>query len=260
MSHPSLQQLATRVEKRLSALGVTLTMGGEPTYVPHEPRGAEWNLEAMGPEKLGYAHQTAANLLDTECPGAVVLQVFGKWYPGEPLPRWNVVLLDNPGDVLWPDRKSLLLKDRKGRNGKGNATRFAKDIAARLELADCLLPARDPNRSSSSPRGWVLPLDREDSDWKSDHWPWSQKQPIPLFPGDSPIGLRLPLGDLPKGALRRALTIECTNGALRLFLPPLDWSGFRELIAIISETGPSASPPPTMTCRNKAVLVTTPKG
>ena len=227
----SILDLAQRVEDELSSRKVVLTMGGEPTYIPHQPRGAEWNLEAMGPEKLDYAHAMAANLLSAECPGAAVLQVFGKWYPGEPLPRWNVVVIDNPGEALWPNRETLLLEDREGVNKTRDATRFAKKLAGHLQLPDCLLPAKD----SASSKGWVLPLDYEDGDWKSDHWPWSSQKPIPLFAGDSPIGLRLPLGDLPEDALRRALTVECTDGAIRIFLPPLPWAGFRELIAILSD-------------------------
>ncbi len=255
-SPAAIEDLAVTVEKELSSRRVVLTMGGEPTYLPHQPRGAEWNLEAMGPEKLRYAHKMASTLLEQECPGAVVLQIFGKWYPGEPLPRWNVVLLDHPGDVLWPDRQSLLLEDREGQNEQRDATRFAKKIAERLGLSDYLLPARDPSSPKRSTCGWVLPLDHDKGDWASDEWPWSWEAPIPLFAGDSPLGLRLPLGDLPEGALRRAMTVECKRGAIRLFLPPLDWTGFRTLVGLLSDSvremglgdivlcgyGPSGSP------------------
>ncbi len=213
-----------------------MTMGGEPTYIPHQPKGAEWNLEAMGPEKLGYAHKMASNLLNEECPGAVVLQVFGKWYPGEPLPRWNVLLLDNPGDVLWPVRSTLLLEDREGQNHPRDATKLAKKLAAKLDFSDFLVPARNASAPKRSTCGWVLPLDYEDDEWISERWPWSREDPIPLFAGDSPLGLRLPLGDLPEDALRRALTVECINGALHLFIPPLEWTAFRTLIHLISET------------------------
>ncbi|MGE9290276.1 MAG: transglutaminase family protein [Puniceicoccales bacterium] len=232
----AIQDLADTVEKQLRARRVVLTMGGEPTYIPHEPTGAEWNLEAMGPEKLGYAHKMASNLLDQECPGAVVLQIFGKWYPGEPLPRWNVILLDNPGDVLWPNRETLLLEDREGRNQARDATRLAKKISEKLGLAEFLIPARNPSAPKRNTCGWVLPLDFVDDEWVSDQWPWSKENPIPLFDGDSPIGLRLPLGSLPENALQRALTLESINGAVNLFIPPLEWAGFRKLIALFSET------------------------
>ena len=231
-----IQDLARNVEEQLSARRVVLTMGGEPTYIPHQPRGAEWNLEAMGPEKLNYAHKMASNLLEDECPGAVALQVFGKWYPGEPLPRWNVVLLDNPGDVLWPNRDTLLLSKRDGRNHSRDATRLAKKVAEKLGLSDFLMPARNPSAPKRNTCGWVLPLDFVEEEWTSEKWPWSKENPIPLFAGDSQIGLRLPLGDLPEDALRRALTVECIDGAIHLFIPPLEWAGFRKLISFFSET------------------------
>lgn len=232
----TIQDLAESVEEYLRARRIILTMGGEPTYIPHQPSGAEWNLEAMGPEKLTYAREVASNLLDEECPGAVVLQVFGKWYPGEPLPRWNVLLLDNPGDVLWPHRKTLLLEHRSGRNHSRSANGLAKKIAEKLALSDFLIPARNPSSPKRNTCGWVLPLDFKKGKWHSEKWPWSKDNPISLFPGDSQIGLRLPLGDLPKDALRRALTVECIDGVLNIFIPPLEWEGFRKLIALLSDT------------------------
>ena len=42
-----------------------------------------------------------------------------------------------------------------------------------------------------------------------------------LFPGDSLLGLRLPLGELGEGRLRRALTVEVRDGAVTVFIPPL---------------------------------------
>ena len=50
------------IEQRLRQAGVQLTMGGEPTLVPLEPDGAEWNVAADGPSKLGYARALAKEL------------------------------------------------------------------------------------------------------------------------------------------------------------------------------------------------------
>lgn len=51
-----------------------------------------------------------------------------------------------------------------------------------------------------------------------------------LFMGDSPIGLRIPLYQLPDTSLKRALTVEILNGALAIFLPPLLYPAFCNLI------------------------------
>ena len=50
------------IEQRLGQAGVQLTIGGEPTLVPLEPDGAEWNVAADGPTKLGYARALAKEL------------------------------------------------------------------------------------------------------------------------------------------------------------------------------------------------------
>src|SRR5690606_19327292 len=63
-------------------------------------------------------------------------------------------------------------------------------------------------------------------------WPWTTHKAVPLFVGDSPVGLRLPLYQLDEKAMRRALTVEVTKGALEIFIPPLEWDGFVKLIAI----------------------------
>ena len=56
----SVEALAGRVEAMLSEAGLKLTMGGEPTFIPKQPDGPEWNNAAMGPEKLGYARRISA--------------------------------------------------------------------------------------------------------------------------------------------------------------------------------------------------------
>ena len=47
------------VEASLGRSGVAISMGGEPTFVPTAPRGAEWQTAALGPTKLGYARRLA---------------------------------------------------------------------------------------------------------------------------------------------------------------------------------------------------------
>ena len=96
------------VEAALAARGIHLTMGGEPTFVPLAPNGEEWQTAALGPTKLAYARKFARELIRRAYPGAVVLETSGKHYPGEPLPRWALLvqrLAD--GRPLWRDPSRL---------------------------------------------------------------------------------------------------------------------------------------------------------
>ena len=80
------------VEASLARSGVALTMGGEPTFVPIQPFGAEWQTAALGPTKLAYARRFAHAYVRAAHPGAVILETSGKHYPGEPLPRWTLLV------------------------------------------------------------------------------------------------------------------------------------------------------------------------
>src|SRR5450432_2058313 len=91
----SFDKIATEAQSRLRKHGVKLTLGGEPSYVPIEPVGAEWNITALGPTKLRYAYALADELMRNSLHGAVVFFSPGKSYPGEPDPRWALNLLWN---------------------------------------------------------------------------------------------------------------------------------------------------------------------
>lgn len=230
-----VSNLAAEVEAFLSSERIALTMGGEPTFITPQPDTPEWTTAAMGEEKLGYARRMTAELIREVYPGALAMQVFGKWYPGEPLPRWNCMLLHRKsGGPLWPETDRLLLDDVDGSNKPKSAEKLMETIAGQLGLSKYVLPAY--NQDKPKPAGWVLPLDYEEGKWSSAKWPFSEKKPLTLFLGDSPVGLRLPLGDLKEDALRTALTIEVRHGALEIFVPPLDWVGFQALIEFFKET------------------------
>lgn len=224
---------AEHLEASLRERGVTLTMGGEPTFVSAVPDAAEWNTAAMGDEKLGYARRMTARLIERVYPGALAMQVFGKWYPGEPLPRWNILTLHAEADPLWPETERLLLDDVEGSHPAERAETLARAVAGALALEAWLLSAAEGDAESSEPSGWVLPLAYEEGAWRSAEWPFGADEPVPLFSGDSPVGLRLPLHRLEDDVLRTALTLEVRHGALEVFIPPLDWGGFKELIRTI---------------------------
>ncbi|MFZ1862752.1 MAG: transglutaminase family protein [Polyangiales bacterium] len=231
---PSVDELADAVESRLGAQGLQLTMGGEPTFIPEEPDAPEWNQEALGPQKLGYARRLAARLLRELYPGGVVMQVFGKQYPGEPLPRWVVRILDRDDGVpLWTRPALLHLDDKPGSNTDREARKVIGAVAVELGLGRFVLPCVERAEASDRPKGWVLPLDRTETGWASDAWPFSSHDPVVLSPGGGPLGLRLPLEDLDEQHLHRALTVEAAGGALHVFIPPLDIEAFSVLLRVI---------------------------
>ncbi len=227
-------EFAGQVEALLEEQNALLTMGGEPTFVSRTPEGGEWNNEAMGPEKLGVARRMAAELIREEMPGALAMQVFGKWYPGEPLPRWNILLLHAEGDVLWAESDRLLLDDVEGKNQPETARVLSHRIAEGLGLKRDILPAVEQDGEKEL-AGWVLPLTGSEGEWTSASWPFSAERPVPLLMGDSPVGLRLPLHELEEEVPRGALTVEVRRGGLEVFIPPLEWPEFRELIMMIRE-------------------------
>ena len=150
--------LADQVESYFDAEGIALTMGGEPTFIPAEPDTPEWTTAAMGDTKLGYARRMTAELIREVYPGALAMQVYGKWYPGEPLPRWNCMLLHRKsGEPLWPETNRLLLDDVDGRNKAKSAEALIATVAGQLKLGKFVLPAYDAD--TTKPAGWVLPLD-----------------------------------------------------------------------------------------------------
>lgn len=230
----SVDALASAVEATIERCGLELTMGGEPTFIPTNPEGAEWNLAAMGPEKLGYARRLTARVLRELYPGGVVMQVFGKQYPGEPLPRWVVLTLSRDDGVpMWSHPELFALDERPGAASDRDARELMAALARELGLKRYVRPCLEKGGSVRSPRGWVLPLDRIDAEWVSDAWPFSSDDPVPLIVGQSPIGLRLPLTELDEHHLRRALTVEVTQGEVHLFVPPFGFEDFTALLRIV---------------------------
>lgn len=235
MASASLRACAAAVEHTLKKARITLTMGGEPTYLPHDPSGEEWNTAALGPTKLTFARRFAAALVRLHFPGALVTQFYGKQYPGEPLPRWTVSVTHHPDHALWPSSHRLLLDQAGHTASPRHAARLARALARELGHPRKLCRGCPSAADSPASPGWILPLDHDGRQWISDRWSFDDVPAgqIPLIPGDSSIGLRLPLHRLPDHHLKRALTIELKDGGLEVFLPPLTATAYFELIALL---------------------------
>ncbi len=136
----SIVELGQRVDDRLASGDVRLTVGGEPTFVSIDDQtGPEWTTEADGPHKRERATALAARLRAAWGPQGLVQHGQGKWYPGEPLPRWQIGLhWRRDGRPLWAD-PALLAEPWSGAPGEAqpdSAERLLAAVAAGLGLPD----------------------------------------------------------------------------------------------------------------------------
>jgi uncharacterized protein (DUF2126 family)/transglutaminase-like putative cysteine protease len=234
----ALDALGEKVDADLIANDVRLTMGGEPTFVSIDDyESAEWNTAALGPTKRERADDLIRRLRDRFAPGGLLHYGQGKWYPGEPLPRWAFALYwRRDGKPIWGNAALIAPENAAQRPGADDAHRFSQAIASRLGIdAEFVQPAfEDPaermlkqgelpenidpsdpkiddpverdrimrsfERHLGAPAGYVLPVQR----WTAQAGPswlsevWqTRRRRLFLIPGDSPIGFRLPLNALP---------------------------------------------------------------
>ena len=101
----TIREVGRRVDERLTAGDVRLTVGGEPTFVSVDDQVAkEWTTDADGPHKRQRASDLAARLKSVWAPNGLIQRGQGRWYPGEPLPRWQIGLhWRTDGRPLWTD-------------------------------------------------------------------------------------------------------------------------------------------------------------
>ncbi|MGI8604553.1 MAG: transglutaminase family protein [Verrucomicrobiales bacterium] len=220
----SFDAAAHATAKRLLRRNVRLTLGGEPSYVPIDPEGAEWNITALGPTKLGYAQALAAALGEQTLPEAVSFLSPGKLYPGETTPRWAIHLLWNRSGKPMTGARSV----KRVTTGRASLPALRRHLLARLKLRGAWHRAFDP--AAPEIPVWVLPLDYAGRTWRTEKWPLKRSGKLTLLNFEGPAGLRLPLSSLPVGSMKRALVLESKPDGVHLFFPPLLQAGFLRLL------------------------------
>ncbi len=131
--------LGEQVDSELEANDVRLTMGGEPTFVATQDRDApEWNIDALGPTKRGFATELVQKLRAEYGQGGFLHFGQGKWYPGEQLPRWALsIFWRRDGQPIWQN-PALFADERSAASSRytsADAERFSRTLAAKLGLA-----------------------------------------------------------------------------------------------------------------------------
>jgi uncharacterized protein (DUF2126 family)/transglutaminase-like putative cysteine protease len=234
-----IEQLGHAIDADLNKGDVRLTMGGEPTFVSvDDPDGPEWNFTAVSQKKRILSGELIKRLRKQFAPGSLLHYGQGKWYPGEPLPRWALAAYwRKDGVPIWKDDSLIADESKDHRHGAKEAkellTRIAKVVGADPKY---LLPAYEdafysmwkerrfpsnvtPEKSNLKDKqereriarifqqglgevvGYSLPIKRawygNQPGWMSGAWFLRDDDTLWLIPGDSPMGLRLPIDSIP---------------------------------------------------------------
>jgi uncharacterized protein (DUF2126 family) len=142
----AIVDLGHAVDRRLEAQDMRLTMGGEPTFVAVDDRdAAEWNTDALGPTKRGFATELVHRLRARYGEGGFLHFGQGKWYPGEQLPRWALsVYWRSDGQPCWNDPTLFADERELHHSTQADAERFISALAGRLGLdPKFVLPAHE---------------------------------------------------------------------------------------------------------------------
>ncbi len=233
-----IESLGRLIDIDLKKQDVRLTMGGEPTFVSiDDPDGPEWNFTAISQEKRVLSGELIRRLRGKFARGALLHYGQGKWYPGEPLPRWALAAYwRKDGVPIWKDDSLIADESKDYEMGAKEAQALLSRIATVVGAdAKYMLPGYEdafyytwkerrlpsnvtPEKSNLKDKlereriarifqkglgevaGYALPIKRashgSQSGWISGPW-FLRDEILWLIPGDSAMGLRLPLDSIP---------------------------------------------------------------
>lgn len=261
----SIESLGYQIDEDLEKGDVRMTMGGEPTFVSIDDMESEqWNTAADGKEKRILSHELIFRLRAQFGPTGMIHYGQGKWYPGEALPRWQYGLYwRKDGFPIWHNIELIAHEKIERAFTHEDAKNFMEELARHLAVRTNNISAAyediffflwsegktpvniDPLKANlknsierrtlaklldqglDTPAGYVLPLqwNYETSKWDSCKWEFTREY-LFLMPGNSPIGLRLPLESLP--AMTKSSRPQHVERSLFEELPAL--GNFRENI------------------------------
>lgn len=227
--------LGEQVEQDLQTHDVRMTMGGEPTFVSIDDMdSAQWNTAALGEHKRSLAGVLLKKMQAHYASGSVLQYGQGKWYPGEPFPRWALGCFWRPdGEPVWLDQQWLAEDGKDYGLTEEDAKRFTNALATSLGISTTYVRAgfedrlyylwkesnqpanvdwltlnlRDSKhrndlvlslqRGLDTATGYALPLSwhHEQRRWIGTPW-YFRREEMYLIPGNSPMGFRLPLDAL----------------------------------------------------------------
>jgi uncharacterized protein (DUF2126 family)/transglutaminase-like putative cysteine protease len=231
-----INAVGLKVDEDLAQGDVRMTMGGEPTFVSiDDMESDQWNTTADGKEKRALSHDLIFRLREKFGPTGMIHYGQGKWYPGEPLPRWQYGLFWRKDNYpIWKNIDLVATEKTTKKYTYEDAGIFINELAKHLAISpdnvsaayedvfyflwtEGKVPANinplKANLKDSSerrtlaqlldngldkPAGYTLPLkwNYDNSKWQSAKWMLNRTN-LFLIPGNSPIGLRLPLDSLP---------------------------------------------------------------
>ncbi len=149
----ALNDVGRKVDAKLLAGDVRLTMGGEPTFVSIDDfESGEWNTDAVGPTKRTLADKLIRRLRDKFAPGGFLHYGQGKWYPGESLPRWTFSLYwRRDGEPIWTNSNLIAEEGADTNVGPNEAEQLLMGIADALGVEpEMVTPAFE------DPATWIL--------------------------------------------------------------------------------------------------------
>ena len=235
----AIEKLGHAIDVDLKKGDVRLTMGGEPTFVSvDDPDGPEWNFTAVSKKKRILSGELIRRLRGKFAPGALLHYGQGKWYPGEPLPRYALAAYwRKDGVPVWKDDSLIADESKNYGHGANEAKALAERLAKTIGVnPKHLIPAYEdafyytwkerrfptnvtPDKSNLKDKqereritrifqqglgsivGYTLPIKRawhgNEQGWMSGSWFLRDDDTLWLIPGDSAMGLRLPLDSVP---------------------------------------------------------------